>query len=172
MPTMHLGLRDDVGFDDLDDWFQFQSRKVSCCRFDFLCRSGFRQGDHCLGWTSLRHRRSARSALEVRHLLQNVNRGKPGEAGVFRTSGSLGAMTKAASKHIWLFSVCNDLGHRRVILRVPIRSQETVRYLAEAQSQLAIWNATQFPVIPRGLDAWRINRYAQVGGTASWEIKI
>src|SRR6516225_3682526 len=46
VPAVNVGLGHRVRFNDLDNWFQFQSRKVSSRLFSLLSGGGFREFDH------------------------------------------------------------------------------------------------------------------------------
>jgi hypothetical protein len=67
-------------------------------------------------------------------------------------------MTIAAGKHVRLAATGDDLRHRGMVVRVPVRRQEAIPRLTDAERCRAVRNVPRLAVIRRQLEVRRIDR--------------
>jgi hypothetical protein len=61
-------------------------------------------------------------------------------------------MTRAAGPHIGLSAVRDDVGHRRVIVGMPVWREEKIALLRDGERGRAVGNVSWHAVIGRGLE--------------------
>jgi len=81
-------------------------------------------------------------------------KGETGEARIFRTASPFGPVTGAASAHVGLPSACNDSGHWRVLIRMPVGRKEKIARLRPAESGYTARQAMQHIIGGRYLEIW------------------
>jgi len=91
-------------------------------------------------------------------LLEDISSGQSRQAGILRAAGTLGTMAIAAGHDGRLIAVEDDIGKRRVIVRVPIGRDEAVFHLTEGQGDGAVRDVAQGSIVLRLDHIGRIDR--------------
>ena len=87
------------------------------------------------------------TVLHVSHLLNNVGGGQSRKARIFRPARPIGSVTKAAGETVGLSTKRNHFRHGNVIVGMPIRREEAIARLQDAQSERAIGDVPEFAVV-------------------------
>src|SRR4051812_5330329 len=149
-----MGFRDAIALDYFDALTRTERRKIAGCGIHLRIGDRLGQRDHQGRWRSPRNRRTTRPTLVIRHLLDDVTLRQASEIGIFRPSRSVSAMTIAACEHVWLAAVGDDVGQRRVVVRMPNRRDESIPKLAPSITGRAIGHSHRLTVVDRRLISW------------------
>ena len=155
------GLGHDIGLDDPRVLSGFERGEIRRRCRDLFIRGGLREIDHQLD-AAPRHRGCPGAALVVIHLLHDISRRQSGERGILRTTGTVRAMTKAASKYVGLPALGHDEWHRRVIPGMPVRSNEAIAQLGQGVADRTVRHAPRHAVV-RPCEVRRSDRIGPCG---------
>ena len=129
--------------------FGFSAGKIGGGGLHLGIGGGLGDRDHRQDRTFLRARELAGAAFEVGHLLGDIGGGKTGKACILRTAGPFGAMTGAAGPHIRPPTARDDVRHRSMIARMPVRHEEEIAFLRDRKAGGTVRNVRCTAIIGR-----------------------
>src|ERR1035438_2634228 len=119
-PACDMSLGNGIGFDHADPRLRRQFGKVFGGRADFFLGSFRLESDHRTGGLVFGFRTLARATFEIGKLLDDVSDGQSRQAGIFRTSLTIGQMAVAAREDVGGTAGRYDLWHGGMVRRMPV----------------------------------------------------
>ena len=150
-----VSFRDGVAFNDLDNAFGLHRRKIRRRGLHLGVGQAFGRRRHEDGSDSLRSGKLPCTAFEVGNLLNKIGGGQTGQDSIFRTTGPLRAVTGTAGTHVRFAAGRDDVGHRRMSFRVPVRRKEKIARLLPTDGGRTARQVLRHIVGGRGIESGR-----------------
>ena len=151
-----------VGLDHADPGRPLHRREVRRGRLDLVVGHRFRRLDHLRGVGLPRVSARPQIVLEVQQLLHDVGVRQTGDRRVLRTALAVRHVTHPAPAHVGRTAMDEDVWHRRMIGREPVRHVEEVAKLRQRERLRAVGDVLERRVRrargPGTLPGWRCCR--------------